>query len=127
MTTTHANASFIELAASYGPNHHHEGKSKAIGFSDCVTISMPSAKMETSFLLLGPLVLTTDLIFFFRGEVILNVESLPNLLRRLAFDHIGHSLAPNVKKRLDVEVVGGLRNIGISEGHSKVQGCDVQG
>ena len=119
MATTHANASFIELAASYGPNYHHEGNSKGIGFSDWVTISMPSVKMETRFLLLGPLVLTTDLIFFFRGEVILDVESLPNLLRRLAFDHIGYSLAPNVEEGLDVEVVGGLRSISISEGHPK--------
>ena len=119
MTTTHANASFIELAASYGLNYHHKGKSKAIGFSDCIPISVPSAKREMSFLLLGPFVLTTDLVFFFRGEVILDIEGLPNLLRRLAFDHIGYSLAPDVKKRLDVKIVGSLRNISIGESNSR--------
>ena len=80
---------------------------------------MSSAKRETSFLLLGPLVLTTDLVFFFRGEIILDVEGLPNLLRRLAFDHVGYSLAPNVEKRLDIEVVGGLRIMSISESNSR--------
>lgn len=47
--------------------------------------------------LLGPLVLTANLLFLLRCEVVLNVESLPDLLWRLAFDHVGDSLAPNVK------------------------------
>ena len=59
-------------------------------------------------LLLGPFILTTNLIFFLRGEVILDVESLTNLLRRLALDHIGNGLAAHVEKSLDIEVVGGL-------------------
>ena len=57
---------------------------------------------------LGPLVLTTDLIFLFRREVILDVEGLPNLLGSLTLDHVGYSLAANIEKRLDVEVVGSL-------------------
>lgn len=56
---------------------------------------------------LSPLVFATDLILLLWGEVILNVESLPNLFWRLALDHVRNSLAPNVKKGLDVHVVGG--------------------
>lgn len=56
---------------------------------------------------LGPLVLTTNLILLLRGEVILDVEGLADLLRRLALDHVGHGLAANVEESLDVHVVGG--------------------
>jgi len=59
-------------------------------------------------LLFSPLVLTTDLVFFLLGEVVLNVEGLADLLGRLAFDHVGHGLAADVEKRFDVEVVGSL-------------------
>lgn len=57
---------------------------------------------------LSPLVLATNLLLLFRGEVICDVEGLADLLRRLALDHVGNRLAANVKKRLDVEVVGSL-------------------
>ena len=33
---------------------------------------------------------------FLRGEVVHDVEELPNLLRGLALDHIGDGLAPNI-------------------------------
>ena len=33
---------------------------------------------------------------FLRGEVIYDVEQLPNLFRCLALDHVGHSLAAHV-------------------------------
>jgi hypothetical protein len=59
-------------------------------------------------LLLGPLVLAADLIFLLRSEVILDVESLADLLGALAFNHIGNCLATNVEKGLDVKVVGSL-------------------
>lgn len=57
---------------------------------------------------LSPLILATDLIFLLGGEVILDVERLSDLLRRLALDHIGDCLASNIEERLDVKVVGGL-------------------
>lgn len=61
-------------------------------------------------LLLGPLVLTTNLVLLLGREVILDVESLPDLLRRLALDHVCDGLAADVKEGLDVEVVGRLLN-----------------
>lgn len=57
---------------------------------------------------LSPLVLTTNLLLLLGGEVVRDVESLTDLLRRLALDHVGDGLAANVEERLDVEVVGGL-------------------
>lgn len=57
---------------------------------------------------LSPLVLTADLLFLFGGEVVLDVEGLADLLGALALDHVGDGLAADVKKGLDVHVVGGL-------------------
>ena len=53
-------------------------------------------------LLLGPLILTSNLVLLLGGEIILNVESLPNLLRRLALDHIRNGFAANIQKCFDV-------------------------
>lgn len=50
-----------------------------------------------SLLLLTPLVLLSDLLFFARREVILDVESLPNVLRRFALDHVCHCLASHIQ------------------------------
>jgi hypothetical protein len=57
---------------------------------------------------LGPLVLTTDLLLLLRCEIVRDVERLADFLRRLALNHVGNSFAANIKKRLDVEVVAGL-------------------
>lgn len=65
--------------------------------------------IKTANLLLGPLVLTTDLVLLFRSEIILDVEGLANLLGGLALDHVRHGLAADVQKALDIEVVGSLR------------------
>ena len=59
-------------------------------------------------LLLGPFVLAANHVFLLGSEVILDVEGLADLLWRLALDHVGNGLAPNIEKRLDVKVVGGL-------------------
>lgn len=61
---------------------------------------------------LSPLVLAADLFLFLGSEVVGDVESLTNLLGRLALDHVGNGLAANVKEGLDVEVVGGLSQFG---------------
>lgn len=59
-------------------------------------------------LLFSPFVLTADLVLLLRREVILDVEGLTNLVRRLAFDHVGDRLASNIQKSLDIEIIGRL-------------------
>ena len=62
--------------------------------------------MKFSPLLLAPLILLPHLLFLCRGEVILDVEGLPNLLGSLALDHVGNSLAGHIQQTLDVQVIG---------------------
>ena len=62
--------------------------------------------------LFGPLVLSTNLILFFGGEVVLDVERLADLLRGLPFDHVCDGLAADIKEGLDVEIVGSLVSLG---------------
>lgn len=64
--------------------------------------------VTTEDILFGPLILTANLILLLRGEVVLNVEGLADLLGRFALDHVRDSLAPNIEKSLDVEVIGSL-------------------
>jgi hypothetical protein len=59
---------------------------------------------------LGPLVLTADLLLLFGSKVVGDVECLANLVGGLALDHVGHRLAADVEERLDVEIVGSLEN-----------------
>lgn len=66
--------------------------------------SLPSFDLSV----LSPLVLSADLLLLLRGEVVGDVEGLADLLGGLALDHVGNSLAANIKEGLDVEVVGGL-------------------
>ena len=61
-----------------------------------------------SLSVLGPLVLTADLLLLLRGEVVRDVECLADLLGGLALDHVGDRLAADVEERLDVQIVGGL-------------------
>jgi hypothetical protein len=49
-----------------------------------------------------------DLIFLLRRKVVLDVECLTDLLGGFALDHIGNSLASNVKERPDVKVIASL-------------------
>jgi len=55
--------------------------------------------------ILGPLILATDLILLLGSEVICDIESLSNLLRRLPLDHICNGFASNVEEWLDIEIV----------------------
>lgn len=57
---------------------------------------------------LGPLVLTTDLILLLGGEIVLDVERLSDLVGGLALDHVGDGLAADVEEGLDVKVVCSL-------------------
>ena len=57
---------------------------------------------------LGPLVLSADLLLLLGSEIVGDVESLADLVRRLALDHVGDSLAANVEKGFDIEIVRGL-------------------
>jgi len=58
---------------------------------------------------LSPLVLAADLIFLLGSEVVLDVECLPDLVGRLALDHVCDRLAADVEEGLDVEVIGSLQ------------------
>jgi len=51
---------------------------------------------------LSPLILTADLVLLLRGEVILDVERLSDLVGALALDHVGDGLAADIKQRLDI-------------------------
>ena len=59
-------------------------------------------------LLLGPLILTTNLILFLGREVILNVEGFADLFWGLALNHVGNGLAADVEESLNVEIVCSL-------------------
>jgi len=59
----------------------------------------------------SPLILTADLLLFLWGEIIGNIERLADLLRRLSLDHVGDSLAADVKKGLNIKVIGGKDNL----------------
>ena len=63
---------------------------------------------SSASLLEGPLVLSADLLFLLRGEVVLDVEGLADLLRSLTLDHVSNSLAGQVQQPLDVEIVCSL-------------------
>lgn len=59
-------------------------------------------------LLLGPLVLTTNLIFLLGREVVLDIEGFTDLFGGLALNHVSDGLAADVEESFDVEVVGSL-------------------
>lgn len=59
--------------------------------------------------LLSPLVLAANLVLLLGSEVILNIKCLPDLFRGFAFDHVGHSLATDIEKSLDIKVIGSLK------------------
>ena len=44
-------------------------------------------------------------LLLFRGEVILDIECLPNLLGSLPLDHVGDSLACNIEESLVEKLV----------------------
>jgi hypothetical protein len=58
--------------------------------------------------ILSPLIFTADLVLLLRSEVVCDIESLTNLLRRLSLDHVGNGFAANIKEWLNIEVIGGL-------------------
>lgn len=75
---------------------------------ECFVVARGKRRVAKSCLaVLGPLVLAADLLLLLGGEVVLDVEGLADLLGGLALDHVGNSLAADVKKGLDVHVVGG--------------------
>lgn len=67
-----------------------------------------NSRSDHDLSVLSPFILTTDLLLLLSGEIIRNVESLADLLGRLALDHVGHSLAANIEKRLDIKEIGCL-------------------
>ena len=83
---------------------------------------VPSAVQRVSDLLFSPFILTTDLLLFLGREVVLDVERLSNLFRRLALDHVGDRFATDVEKCFDVKVVCGLCDVS-----SPVKECKFSG
>ncbi len=69
---------------------------------------MDQRKENFRNLLLRPLVLAPNLLLLLGGEVVRDVERFPDLLGRLALDHVGHGLAADVQQGLDIEIVGRL-------------------
>ena len=58
------------------------------------------------FLFFAPLVLLLNLLHLLRGEVIFDVEQLPDLLTRvLGLDQVGHSHAAHVQQAPDLQEV----------------------
>ena len=49
---------------------------------------------------------TTYLLLFSGGEIILDVESLSDLLRGFALDHIGNGFAAYIQQAFDVQIIG---------------------
>jgi len=62
---------------------------------------------EIALTILGPFVLTADLLLLLWGKVVGDVECLADLFWRLALNHIGDGFASNIKEGLNIEVVGG--------------------
>ena len=58
-------------------------------------------------MLLTPEIFLPHLFLIFGGKIVLDAKGISNLLRRLSTDHVGNSFTGNVKKRLDVQEVGG--------------------
>ncbi len=50
----------------------------------------------------GPLVLATNLVFLLGSEIVLDVESLADLLRGLPLDHVRNRLASDIEQGLDI-------------------------
>jgi hypothetical protein len=65
-------------------------------------------KRGTTSLLLTPLILFANLLFFTSSEIILYVESLSDLLGCLPFDHVCYSFACHIQQTFDIQVVGSL-------------------
>ena len=62
-------------------------------------------KLNSGVSLKSPLVPPADLFLFFRVEIILDIEGLPDLLWSLALYLVRHCLARQIKKTLDIQIV----------------------
>lgn len=86
--------------------------SKSVGCCARSKQSIPSQLLPTppfsDLAVLGPLVLTADLLLLLWCEVVGNVKGFSDLLWRFSLDHVCDCLAANIKEGLDVEVVGSL-------------------
>ena len=56
-------------------------------------------------------VFLNNLAFKLRGQIVLNVEGLSNLLRSLVHDHVRDDLARDLDQLPDVQVVGGHQEV----------------
>lgn len=86
--------------------------SNKLQFSDYGIVSTGTNPLCQRDSLFGPFILATDLVLLLRGEVVLNVKGLPDLLRRLALDHVGDCLTTDIQQSLNIEIVGSLSVLG---------------
>ena len=56
-------------------------------------------------------VFLNNLALYLRGQIVLNVEGLPNLVRSLVHDHVRDDLARDLDQLPDVQVVGGHQEV----------------
>merc|ERR1712059_61925 len=56
-------------------------------------------------LLLAPLIFLPHLLLLAGGEVVLDIEGLPDLLGSFTLNHVGDGLACDVQQPLDVQVI----------------------
>ena len=75
------------------------------------TIQTRCARGIANLAILSPLVFAANLLLLLWGEIVGDVEGLADLLGGLALDHVGNGLATNIEERLDIEVVGSLKQI----------------
>ena len=57
---------------------------------------------------IAPLILLAYSFFFFRSEILLNVEDASDFVRGLALDDVGHGLASQIQQRLNFQKVSSL-------------------
>ena len=81
---------------------HTSNVKNAVVFSFFSKSRIILVSREGSSLVFTPLVLFPNLLFFGGIEVARNIELLPDILGRLAFDHVGDGFAGHVEERLDV-------------------------
>src|SRR4051812_14470551 len=62
--------------------------------------------MRSFLSFLAPLILLSHLLFFFRCKIIFDIEGLSDFFWGLSFYHVSNSLAREVKKGFDIQVVG---------------------
>lgn len=73
--------------------------------NETLTSNYKLTPQQIILLFLTPLVFLAHLFLLGRREIVLDVERFPDLLRCLAFNHVGHRLARYVQQAFNVQIV----------------------